>query len=398
MKLIRNGDVFTGGALTRLDIAFDDEGVHELSPRIDLDADEVIDASGKIVLPGMIDAHAHVRDFSESHKETWQTAGRAALVGGVTTVLAMPNTDPPTTTVEMIREQRRRADASPVDYGLLAGITPDTLRDIPTLAQQARVVGFKLYMGETTGGLIIGNPKTQRETFQWVADTGKVLAVHAQRLGSSSEAADLEIALEFAVQTGAKLHLCHVRTREGVELADEARRDGVDVTVETCPHYLVFTETDVRQKGTRLKVNPPLTTREDRDFLWNALAEGTIDTVGSDHAPHTLAEKDAPFDAAPFGLPGLETSLPVLLDGVAHNRLSLARLVECLSATPAERFGLTDRGRIIVGHPANLTMVDLNGETRLSDAAIRSKCGWTPYDGMTMQGRIVNTILSGGRI
>ena len=398
MKLIRNGDVFTGGALTRLDIAFDDEGIQELSPRIDLDADEVIDASGVIVLPGMIDAHVHVRDFHESHKETWETAGGASLAGGVTTVFAMPNTDPPTTTGDVIREQRRRADGSSVDYGLFAGITPDTLRDIPTLAQEASVVGYKLYMGETTGGLIIGNPKTQREAFKWVADTGKALAVHAQRLGSFSEAADLEIALEFAVQTGAKLHLCHVRTREGVELADEARHDGVDVTVETCPHYLVFTGADVRQKGTRLKVNPPLASREDRDFLWDALAEGTIDTVGSDHAPHTLAEKDAPFDKAPFGLPGLETSLPILLDGVAHDRLSLARLVECFSATPAERFGLADRGQIAVGHPANLTLVDLKGETRLSDAAIRSKCGWTPYDGMTFQGQIVNAIALGRRI
>lgn len=395
MKLIQNGDVFVDGELERVDVAFDDEGIHELRPRIDIDADEVIDASGRVVLPGMIDAHVHVRDFHESHKETWETAGQAALAGGVTTVLAMPNTDPPTTTVEMIREQRRRADASPVDYGLFVGITPDSLRNIPKLAQEARVVGFKLYMAETTGGLIIGNPKTQREAFKWIAETEKTLAVHAQRLGSSSEAADLEIALELAVQTNAKLHLCHVRTREGVELADEGRREGVDVTIETCPHYLVFTEGDVRAKGTRLKVNPPLSFREERDFLWDALAEGTIDTVGSDHAPHTLAEKDAPFDKAPFGLPGLETSLPVLLDGVAHDRLSLARLVECFSAKPAERFGLTDRGRIAVGHLANLTIVDLNGETRLSDTAIRSKCGWTPYGGMTMQGQVTKTILNG---
>lgn len=395
MRLIQGGDVFTDGELKRLDIAFDDDGIHELSPQIDRDAEEVIDATGLTVLPGMIDAHVHVRDFSESHKETWQTAGRAALAGGVTTVLAMPNTDPPTTTIDMIREQRRRADASPIDYGLFAGMTPDALSDIPKLAKEARVVGFKLYMGETTGGLVIGNPKTQREAFKRVAETEKVLAVHAQRLNSDSEAADLEIALEYSIQTGAKLHLCHVRTREGVELADGARRDGVDVTIETCPHYLVFTEDDVRRKGTRLKVNPPLTTHEDRDFLWDALADGTIDVVASDHAPHTLAEKDTPFDKAPFGLPGLETSLPLLLGGVCHERLRLARFVECFSTTPAERFGLSGQGEIVIGGPAHLTIVDLDASTQLTDATIRSKCGWTPHDGMRLQGQITHTVVRG---
>lgn len=395
MRLIQGGDVFVDGELTRLDIALDDEGIHDLSPQIDIDAEDAIDASGHIILPGMIDAHVHVRDFSESHKETWATAGRAALAGGVTTVLAMPNTDPPITTVEMAREQRRRSNASPVDYGLFAGISSDSLTDLPTLAEQTRVIGFKLYMGETTGGLIIGNPNSQREAFKRVADTEQVLAVHAQRLGSASEAADLEIALEFAVQSGVKLHLCHVRTREGVELADQARRDGVDVTIETCPHYLVFTAEDVPEKESRLKVNPPLAIPEDRDFLWSALANGTIDVVASDHAPHTLSEKDVPFDKAPFGLPGLETTLPILLDGVVQDRLSLARLVECVSTTPAERFGLTDRGQIAVGHPANLTIVDPHGETRLSDTATRSKCGWTPYDEMTIQGRVTQTTLNG---
>ncbi len=395
MKLIHGGQAFTDGELTRLDIAIDADGIHDLAPRIDIDADEVIDASGLTILPGLIDAHVHVRDFNEGHQETWETAGQAALAGGVTTVLAMPNTDPPTTSPEMIRQQRRRADASPIDYGLFAGITPDTLSGMAKLAMEKRVVGFKLYMGRTTGGLVIGNPKMQREVFKRAADTEATLAVHAQRLDSRSEAADLEIALELAVQTDAKLHLCHVRTQEGVELADQARREGVDVTIETCPHYLIFTKDDVREKGSRLKVNPPLASREDRDFLWGALADGTIDIVGSDHAPHTLAEKNASFESAPFGLPGLETSLPVLLDGVARERLRLARVVECLSTKPAERFGLVDQGRIAVGHPAHLTVVDLNGETRLSDMAVRSKCGWTPYDGMTMQGRVTQAIISG---
>ncbi len=395
MKLIRNGEVFTNGELKRLDVALDDEGIHELSPQVDIDAHEVIDASNLVILPGLIDAHVHVRDFNESHKETWQTAGRAARAGGVTTVLAMPNTDPPTTSVEMVREQRRRADAAPIDYALFAGITPDTLGDVPQLAREQRVIGFKLYMGETTGGLIIGDARTQREAFKRVAETEKPLAVHAQRLGSSSEAADLEIALEHAVQTGAKLHLCHVRTREGIELADEARREGLDVTIETCPHYLVFTADDARAKGPRLKVNPPLATPEDRDFLWHALATGLVDVVASDHAPHTLREKGVPFDKAPFGLPGLETTLSILLDGVSRHQLSLERLVECVARKPADRFDLPHRGIIAEDRPARLTIVDPRPQRQLSDAVVHAKCGWTPYDGLPFRGQVVTTVVSG---
>lgn len=395
MRLIRGGTVFVNGELARLDIAFDEDGIHELAPQIDVDADDVMDASGHIILPGMVDAHVHTRDFNESLKETWQTAAQAALAGGVTTVLAMPNTDPPTTTVDTVREQRRRADAVPIDYGLFAGISPDKLSEVPKLAQERGIIGFKLYMGETTGGLIIGNPKTQREAFKRVADTEKVLAVHAQRLGSSSEAADLETALEHAVQTGAKLHLCHVRTRAGVELADDARDEGIDVTIETCPHYLVFSAADVRKKGSRLKVNPPLVSPEDRDFLWHALANGIIDIVASDHAPHTLHEKGVPFGKAPFGLPGLETTMPILLDGVSRRRLSLGRLVECVSSKPADRFDLPHHGIIAEDRPAHLTMVDPQSQHHFSDAVVRSQCGWTPYDGLSFYGQIVNTVVFG---
>ncbi|MFB6286540.1 MAG: dihydroorotase family protein [Candidatus Bipolaricaulia bacterium] len=395
MRLIRGGTVFVNGELARLDIAFDEDGIHELAPQIDVDAEDVIDASGHIILPGIVDAHVHIRDFNESRKETWLTAGQAALAGGVTAVLAMPNTDPPITTVEMIREQRRRAQATPIDYGLFAGISPDKLSEVPRLARERGIIGFKLYMGETTGGLVIGDPKTQREAFKRVADTELVLAVHAQRLGSSSEAADLETALEHAVQTGTKLHLCHVRTQAGVELADEARDDGIDVTIETCPHYLVFSADDVRQKGPRLKVNPPLATPEDRDFLWHALADGIIDIVASDHAPHTLHEKGPPFGQAPFGLPGLETTMPILLDGVSRHRLSLGRLVECVSSKPADRFDLPHHGTIAEDRPARLTIVDPQSQRQFSDAVVRSRCGWTPYDGLSFQGQIANTVVAG---
>ena len=393
MKVLRGGWVLFEGELQRLDLAFDEEGIQRIGPDLDVEG-EILKAEGWVVLPGMVDAHVHFRDFREAHKETWETGGRAAVAGGVTTVLDMPNNDPPAVTPQALKAKREKAERSPVDFGLFAGITPDNLRRVGELAREPRVVGFKLYMGETTGGLVIARRSLQREAFRRVAETGKVLAVHCQRLGHP-EAEDVEIALDLAVTTGARLHLCHLRTREGVRLAQEAKRDGVDVTLETCPHYLYFTERDARERGTLLKVNPPLASPEDREFLWEALAEGAIDIVASDHAPHTLEEKARPYEKAPFGLPGVETTLPLLLDAVHRGRLPLARLVEVFSRTPAERFGLGDRGRIREGLRADLVLVDPHRVARIERGRLETKCGWSPYEGMQLVGWPVRTFVGG---
>ncbi len=393
MRVLRGGQVFLEGRLAQTEIAFDEEGIQAIGSELD---GESIDCSKLIILPGMIDVHVHFRDFHESHKETWQTGGWAAVQGGVTTVMAMPNTDPPSTTIEMIREQRRRAEASPVNFGLFGGIVPENLKSIPLLAPQ--VAAFKLYMGETTGGLRITRRSLQKEAFARVAETGKILAVHAQRLDSPSEAHDLESALELAVQTGVKLHLCHVRTQEGLELAQEAKEDGLDVTIETCPHYLFFTQRDLEKQGTSLKVNPPLTTEEDRTFLWWALEKGWIDILASDHAPHTVEEKQRPFERAPFGLPGVETTLPLMLDAVQREKISLARLVEVFSTRPAERFGFSTKGRIAVGCDSDFVIVDLGRRDQVRREALATRCGWSPYEGFLIKGWPVRTFVRGQQI
>ncbi|OGF52698.1 MAG: hypothetical protein A2Z21_03785 [Candidatus Fraserbacteria bacterium RBG_16_55_9] len=392
MNVLRGGQVFLSGKLVLTEIAFDEEGIKALGD--DLDG-EPVDCSGRIILPGMIDAHVHFRDFQQAYKEDWQTGGRAAIQGGVTTVLAMPNTDPPITTVKMVREQWRRAERSPVTGGVFGGITPENLPRLPALAPH--VTAFKLYMGETTGSLHIARPSVQKEAFRRVAETGKVLAVHAQQLDSSSEASDLEVALEYALQRDVKLHLCHVRTREGIELAQDAKRDGLDVTIETCPHYLFFTERDLTEKGAWLKVNPPLATEEDREHLWWALREGYVDILASDHAPHTIEEKSRPFEKAPYGLPGVETGLPLMLDATQKKRLTLRRLIEVFSTRPAERFSLTQKGRIEVGCDADFVIVDLERRDRVSQEMIASKCGWSPFEGFELVGWPVMTLVRGKR-
>jgi dihydroorotase len=389
MKILTGGEIWVDGGLLSADLAFDEhiEGIGR-----DFDG-TLIDCSGKIILPGMIDPHVHFRDFDEAYKEDWQSASAAAAKGGITTVLEMPNTSPTTTNLDVIKEKKRRIEASAINGGIYGGILPETIKDIPKIAPH--VAAFKLYMGMTTGGMIISKPDLQKEIFQRVAETEKVLAVHAQRLESNSEALDIEIVLELALKTHVKLYLCHVRTQEGVELANDAKRDGLDITIETCPHYLFFTDRDVESKGAWLKVNPPITTQGDQEYLWDALNSNVIDTLGSDHAPHTIEEKSVPIGAAPFGLPGVEFSLPLMLDAVNKDRISLEKLIELFSENPAKRFGLSNKAKIEKGLDADLVVIDMNRIDQINNENILTKCGWSHYGGFELTGWPIMTFVGG---
>lgn len=397
MRVLSGGLVFTDGELRRLDVGFDDYGrIVELGEEL---AGEALDCSGLVILPGMIDVHVHFRDFAEAYKEDWQSGGRAAVKGGVTMVLEMPNTDPPTLTPAAARRKRELAERSLVDFGLYGGLIEENIELIPLLAEE--VQAFKLYLGQTTGGLTVTDPGALKEILQGVALTGKVLSVHAQRDGgssrtttASSEARDFERIIDLAVRYGFKLHLAHVSTGEGVRLIEQAKGD-VDLTAETCPHYLFLTEEDLAREGARLKVNPPLARESDRGLLWEALQEGLIDMVASDHAPHTLEEKEQEFTLAPAGLPGVETTLPLLLDATNRGKLQLRRLVELFSTNPARRFGLERRGRIEVGYRADFTIVDLDLTRCVDEDELATKCGWSPFADYELRGWPVMTIVGG---
>ena len=384
MRVLANGEVFIDGKLERVDIGFE-ERILEIGEDL---GGERLDCSGWVILPAMVDAHVHFRDFNQSHKETWQTGSRAAAKGGIGTVLEMPNTDPPTTTPEMVRRKRELAERGLVDFGLYGGLTADNIELIPDLAEE--VAAFKLYLGGTTGGLEVHDPKAIKRIFKAVALTGKVLAVHAQHSGS--EARDLGEAIDLAAKYDVKLHLAHVTTKEGVLVIEEAKKD-VDLTAETCPHYLLLTEGDLAREGPKLLVNPPLAGEEDRGLLWEALQEGLIDILASDHAPHTLEEKKG--DEPPEGLPGVETTLPLMLDGIDRGKISIARLGRAFAENPARRFGLAGKGRIEVGYPADLVVVDLGRWGRVERGELATKCGWSPYEGMDLKGWPLLTIIRG---
>ncbi|MFN4218601.1 MAG: dihydroorotase [Candidatus Bipolaricaulia bacterium] len=395
MTILTNAEVFIDGELKKLDIALEEDKICALGRT--LEGEQRIDCSGKIVLPGVIDVHVHARDLQQSHKEDWESLGRAALAGGVTTVFAMPNTDPPLDTGERVRDYRRRAQAARVNAKVYGAITAENLQHLDELAQH--VDAFKLYLGETTGGLAVKEKKAHREIFKGLAQTEKILTVHAQRGGDPQditrhESDDICYVLDLAAAYETKLHIAHVTTQRAVEAILEAKKSKVDVSFETCPHYLYFTAKDRESRGAWLKMNPPLASEGDREFLWWALQEGLIDIIATDHAPHTREEKSVGYEKAPAGVPGVEFLLPLLFDAVNTDRLSLRRLVEVCCMNPARRFGLP-KGEIAVGRDADLVVIDPDRKKTIIREAIQSKCGWSPYEGLTLTGWPVMVLVRG---
>ncbi len=395
MTILTNAEIFVNGELKKLDIAFD-EKIRAIGRN--LEGEQRIDCSGKLVLPGVIDVHVHARDLKQSQKEDWESLGRGAIAGGVTTVFAMPNTEPPLTTAEAVRTYRALANTSLVNAKIYGGIVPENLQQLAQLAEL--VDAFKLYLGKTTGHLAISDKKLHHEIFKTISQTKRILAVHAQRGGDPEdvtrhEADDICYVLDLAAAYETKLHLVHVTTQRAVEAILAARKSKIDVSFETCPHYLFFTAKDRERKGAWLKMNPPLATEEDREFLWWALKNSFIDMVATDHAPHTLEEKSVGYEKAPAGVPGVEFTLPLLLDAVHHKKLSLMRLIEVCSLNPAKRFCLPS-GELSVGLDADLVVVDLEKRKTVTRPAVRSKCGWSPYEGFSLMGWPVMTFVHGG--
>ncbi|MBI5137447.1 MAG: dihydroorotase [Nitrospirae bacterium] len=371
----------------------------------------VIDAGGLALLPGVIDAHVHFRTPGGEHKEDWDTGSMAALAGGVTTVLDMPNTDPPTVSLEALGAKRKAvAERARVHYGLFMGATRDNLEQV--LAAD-NIAGLKVYMGSSTGGLLVHEDGPLARIFERFPGT---LAVHAEdeqiiqanslkyrdavapgvhhliRDHLSARRAT-ERAIGLATRFDRPLHICHMSTAEELELVRAAADPRI--TCEVAPHHLVLTQEALDEMGTLAKMNPPLRTAADCDALWAGLAAGAIACVATDHAPHTLKEKAGSYWQAPSGVPGVQHMLPILLDAARRGRLSLERVAEVTAAGPARLFGIQGKGRIARGYDADLVLVDLTATRTVDRKDVLSKCGWTPYEGMTLTGWPVVTILDG---
>ncbi len=411
--VLSGGHVFLDGKLEKKDILIENERIAKIGENL---SGKKIDCTGKLILPGAIDIHVHFRDFSESHKEDWASGSRAAASGGTTTVFDMVNNDPPITTKERLFQKKELAKKSVVNYGLYFGLGPDNLDSLNEVAPH--VCGFKLHMCKTTGDLLLTDPVLQKKAFEKVKETGKIIVIHAEdheileataedmkerkdflahadSRPHSAEIKAVETAICFQKDSGAKAHITHMTTARATELIYNAKKEGQDITCDTCPTYLFMTTKDLEEKGARAKMNPPVRNESDLSTLWNGINRDEIDIISTDHAPHTIDEKSKNFFDAPAGVPGVEMRVPLLLDAINKNKISLETFVKTCSTNPAKRFGLKERGEIKEGSFADIIVVDMNLEKEVKREEQHTKCGWSPYEGMILKGWPVMTFVNG---
>lgn len=383
MDVVIEGNAYVNGQLTKCAIGIDDGKIAAIKKI--LKGDKKYDFGDKLVLPAGIDAHVHMREPGFTDKEDFESGTACAAYGGISCVLDMPNTKPATTTLDYLLEKARVAGIKAhVDFGLYGGVTKDT--DIEKLAKAA--TAFKIYLATTTGQLLFDDWEALRGIFSTIAETGKSVAIHCEDeslIDKTAKPKSLEehnksrpneceakaIEKVLALWSSKQVHISHVSTSEGVDLVRKA-----DVTSEASPHHLFLNyKANLEARG---KVNPPLRGMKDQETLWDAFKKGDIDIVASDHAPHTIEEKEN-FAEAPSGVPGVETMLPILLTNVKIGRLDLSRFVSATSENPAKIFGL-NKGKLEVGRDADIIMVNMRKEKEIKSKKLHYKCGWTPYE------------------
>lgn len=376
------------------------------------DAETIVDCRNLHVLPGVIDSHVHMREPGAEQKEDLETGSQAAILGGVTSVFEMPNTSPATVTEEaLVAKIKRATHRMYCDFAFYVGATQSNWRELAILEHLPGCAGIKVFMGSSTGDLLVDDDEgvlrvlkniTRRASFH-SEDEMRLLSRKSERVQGNpashpvwrdAEAARLctERLLRLARRTGKRVHVLHISTAEELPLLAE-RRDVA--TVEATPHHLTFSSDDYERLGNLIQMNPPIRDARHRDALWSAIASGLVDTVGSDHAPHTLEDKAKSYPSSPSGMPGVQTLVPVMLEHVSKGRLTIERFVDLTSHGPQRVYGISRKGRIAEGYDADITIVDLKQERRIENNWIASRCGWTPYHGMIVTGWPKGTMVRG---
>ena len=378
-------------------------------------AGERIDCRGLTILPGVIDTQVHFREPGPTHKEDLETGSRGAVLGGVTAVFEMPNTNPLTTGEPELADKVARAkNRMHCDFAFWVGGTHENVADIPELERLPGAAGIKVFMGSSTGSLLVEDDDgvsrilgaTRRRAAFHSEDEYRLNERKPLRVKGDPNShhvwRDVTAALQctqrlvrIAREQRATIHVLHVSTGHEIEFL-AAHKDVA--SVEVTPHHLTLSSDDYARLGTKLQMNPPVRETFHRDRIWRGVAEGVADILGSDHAPHTLEEKAKPYPESPSGMTGVQTLVPVMLDHVAAGRLTLERFVDLSSAGPARLFGIARKGRVAVGYDADFTVVDLKRRETISDDWIASRAGWTPYHGKQVTGWPVGTIVRGARV
>lgn len=411
--IIKNGTCMTPSGRLSVDIAINDGTIVSLGDLSDSDASKIIDAKNLHVLPGVIDSQVHMREPGNEHKEDLATGTKAAVLGGVTAVFEMPNTAPPTTSKEALEDKLKRAkNRAWCDHAFFIGGTPENAIDWHELEQLPGCSGIKIFMGSSTGNLLVD----QDEAIERIlSKSNRRISVHCEdekrlkeRTHIAEEGAhprfhpiwrDEESAylatdrlLKIAKKTGHPVHVLHVTTAQEMELLAKNKRV---CSVEVLPQHLTFTDEIYEEIGSLGQMNPPIRSKEHQDALWKAVNSGIVDALGSDHAPHTLEEKQKTYPKSPAGMPGVQTLVPVMLNHVNNGKLTLERFVDLVSSGPARLFNISRKGRIAVGYDADFTLVDMDKEVTIDNSMIASKCGWTPYHGKKVKGWPTHTIIRG---
>lgn len=412
--IVHSGIVFTPGGPVETDVGVRGGRIAALGDLKNHASAQKFDAKGLTVLPGVIDEQVHFREPGPTHKEDLASGSKGAVLGGVTAVFEMPNTDPATTTAQAIADKVTRATGRMwTDFAFYVGASPENAEQLKDLERVPGCCGIKMFMGSSTGSLLVADDANVARVF---ASGSRRVTIHSEdddRLKERNALVaggadvsqhpvwrDVETALrctqrllKLAHTARRRVHVLHVTTAEEMELL----KDHKDIaTVEVLPQHLTLAAPECYERlGTLAQMNPPIRDARHRDALWKAINDGVVDCIGSDHAPHTLEEKAKPYPRSPSGLPGVQTLLPIMLNHVAEGRLSLQRMVELTSTGAARIFGIANKGRIALGYDGDLTVVDLKAKREITNKWIASKSGWTPFDGMTVTGWPKATIIRG---
>jgi dihydroorotase len=419
--LIKGAVVVNEGKTQALDVRIENGKITSLQPDITQeDGEEVVMAQGKYLLPGLIDDQVHFREPGLTHKACIRTESRAAVAGGITSFIEMPNTNPQTTTIEALENKFAVAGKdSLANYSFMFGGTNDNFGEVARL-DKTKVAGLKLFLGSSTGNMLVDDETVLRKIF---SSTDLVISVHCEdeptikaNLAKHIEIYGEEIPIEkhpvirshdacylssskaiaLAKETGARLHVFHLSTAKETELFDNSiPLAEKKITAEVCVHHLWFSADDYAEKGTHIKWNPAVKNTEDRTALWEALNDDRIDVLATDHAPHTLAEKSNPYTSAPSGGPLVQHALLALLTAVGQGKISIEKLVQKACHNPAILFQVANRGYIKEGFQADLVLVDLEKKTTVTKDNLLYQCAWSPFEGTTFDASVEKTWVNG---
>jgi dihydroorotase len=418
--LIRNARIINRGRIIESDLLIEQGRIVKIAPAISARAKKEIDAEGHYVFPGIIDDQVHFREPGLTHKATIASESRAAVAGGVTSFMEMPNVNPPSVTQVLLEEKYQiAARKSLANYSFFMGTTNDNLDEV--LRTNGRnVCGIKIFMGSSTGNMLVDSPSTLERVF---AESPLLIATHCEdeatvrdnlarykaEYGDALSAAfhpkirDVQaclrsstLAVDMARKHGTRLHILHISTRDELELFDnQLPLEQKRITAEVCVHHLYFSADDYARLGNDIKCNPAIKSREHRDALLPALLDNRLDVVATDHAPHTRLEKDQPYLQAPAGLPLVQHSLNLMLGFYHAGQISLERIAEKMCHAPAIAFRILDRGFLDEGCWADLSIVDINQEWTVQKDNILYQCGWSPLEGQRLRGKVLSTVVSG---